>query len=70
MIPADLRFVTTGLTSRAVSGYNRVQFWGLANNHNELNNNKLKNVQGISGFGRFFVQCVTHLPNPPFSKPC
>jgi hypothetical protein len=45
------------LTDSAMTMYKHFQFWGLAREkRQELNNNNLKNVQGISGFGRFFVK--------------
>jgi hypothetical protein len=36
--------------------YKLHQFWGIAREkQKQLHNNNVKNVQGISGFGRFFV---------------
>jgi hypothetical protein len=35
--------------------YKLHQFWGLAHNYNNRTNNNDKKLQGLSGFGRFFV---------------
>jgi len=35
--------------------YKLLQFWGLAEQRQQKPDNKKQNVQGISGFGRFFV---------------